>query len=245
MQKQVVIFDLYDTLVRVDSMDFSTGLEWTRECFFPDLCTKEELKAYGDISFQKYLMKHREEKEYPLLQEEIPDLFSYFGAELPCLGTEFEYAFLNRAGRFSLCEGVRETLKRLKEKGSRMYVLSNSIYTAAASTKLLEDLGIAFCFDKVFSSADAGVCKPGKAFFSWAEEKIRQQIPDLDLSQAFFCGDRYDLDAVGGVRAGMRTVWINKKNEDNPLALPVKEIFSISELPQIVYADVEGKGLSC
>lgn len=237
MQKQVAVFDLYDTLVRVDSMDFFSGLKWTRECFFPSLCTKEELKEFGDISFQKYLMKHREEKEYPLLKEEIPDLFNHFGAELPTLGTEFEYAFLNRAGRFSLCDGVRETLERLKEKGSNLYVLSNSIYTSAASTRLLEDLGIASYFDEVFSSADAGVCKPGKAFFSWAEERIRQQIPDFEPSRAFFCGDRYDLDAVGGVRAGMCTVWINKKKEENPLALPVREISSISELLPIVYPE--------
>lgn len=240
MQNQTVIFDLYDTLVRVESMDFFAGLKWTRESFFPDRCTLEELKEYGDISFQKYLMKHREEKEYSFLKEEMQDLFSFFGAELPALDETFEYAFLNRAGRFTLCDGVKETLRTLKEWGCRLYVLTNSIYSAVSNARLLGELGIVSCFDEVFSSADAGVCKPGKAFFSWAEEKIRHQIPDFDPSRALFCGDRYDLDAVGGVRAGMRTVWINKKKEENPLALPVREIFSISELPQIVYSGIEG-----
>lgn len=233
--KRTVIFDLYDTLVKVESMDFSRGLLLMRERYMSSLCTEEEIKEYGSVSLQTYLSRHAENREYPFLTGEVPDFFAHFGVTEALPGEDFEYEFMNRAGTFSLCEGVMETLEELKRRGATLYVLSNSIYSSLSSSRLLEELGIRGFFTRVFSSADAGVCKPSKAFYDYAAEQIRQDIPDFDPEQAFFCGDRYDLDARGGVNAGMRTVWINKKGAENTDALPVREIRSIRELPGIVF----------
>ena len=232
-----VIFDLYDTLVRVDRMDFSEGLELVRQRYLPGRCTPEQMKEFSGISLQKLLSLHKEEKEYPFLTGEMRDLLSYFGYAGPLPDEAFEFEFMNRAGHYSLCEGVKETLNELRARGAELYVLSNSIYSSASARKLLESLGILRYFERVFSSADTGVCKPSEAFFAAAEREILQKHPEADLTEAFFCGDRYDLDAKGGVRAGLRTVWLNKKGEENKDDLPVSEIRAFPEILGLVYPD--------
>ncbi len=233
--KKAIVFDLYDTLVHVDSMDFSKGLRLMYERYMKPFCTLYDVMEYSKKSLNKYLERHREGREYAFLSEEVPDFFSALGVEASTPDESFEYEFMKAAGSFSVADEDRETLERLYSKGVYMYVLSNSIYSARSAGRLLEELGIGKYFRRVFSSADHGIAKPSRAFFDIAIAAVRQDIPGIDAGEIVFTGDRYDLDAAGGCGAGMRTAWINRKNEENKACLPVRVISGITETEKILF----------
>lgn len=68
MQK-AVIFDLYDTLVQVEEMDFSRGLTLLYTRYMSGCCTLGQVKDYNQFSLKKYHSLHAEGKEYPFLSE--------------------------------------------------------------------------------------------------------------------------------------------------------------------------------
>lgn len=229
MQK-AVIFDLYDTLVQVEEMDFSRGLTLLYTRYMSGCCTLGQVKDYNQFSLKKYHSLHAEGKEYPFLSEEVADYYARFGCTAPLPDADFEYEFLCAAGRFCVSGEVRSTLQALREQGVYMMILSNSIYSSGATKRLLEELGIAGYFSHVLSSADKGICKPATAFFEEAIEKVRQDVPGIDKEDIVFVGDRYDLDCMGGCEAGLRTVWLNPEHKPNGQSLPLRQIEGLKEL---------------
>lgn len=235
--EKAVVFDLFDTLVKVDSMDFTGGLALLYERYMSDACSFDEVKAYNEISFRKYIERHRENREYPLMKEEIPDYLARFGIDKAVEDAGFEWEFMKRSGTYSVADEVEDVLEELSRRGVYMYVLSNSIYSGDALRKLLDSFGILKYFRQVFSSADQGISKPAAAFFDVAIEAVQKDIPGIERKDIVFTGDRYDLDAAGACGAGMRAVWLNHKGEENTDFLPVRGISRLSELPGIVFRE--------
>lgn len=233
--EKAVVFDLFDTLVKVDSMDFINGLALLYERYMSEVCSFDEVKDYNEISFRKYIERHRENREYPLMKEEIPDYLARFGIDKAVEDAGFEWEFMNRSGTYFAEDEVKDVLEELSRRGVYMYVLSNSIYSGDALRKLLDSFGILKYFRQVFSSADHGISKPAAAFFDVAIEAVQKDIPGIERKDIVFTGDRYDLDAAGACGAGMRAVWLNHKGEENTDCLPVRSISRLSELPGIVF----------
>ncbi|MBO2517942.1 MAG: hypothetical protein CW338_11855 [Clostridiales bacterium] len=232
---RAVVFDLYDTLVSIEGMDFFKGLELLYEGYMADACTLDQVKEYNEISFQKYIERHKEEKEYPLMTEEIPDYLAHFGVNRTVDDPGFEFDFMNRCSKFAVADGVKELLEELCSRGVYMYVLSNSIYSTDCARKLLASLGILHYFREVFSSADYGISKPAEEFFNVAVSAVQRDIPGIEQKDIVFVGDRIDLDAAGACRAGLRGVWLNHKGAENELCLPVRVISDIREVTGIVF----------
>ena len=90
-----------------------------------------------------------------------------------------------------------------------MYILSNSIFTGKANSRLLDGFGILKFFSKVYSSGDYGVRKPGKAFFDIAVEEILQSHQECNREDVLFVGNNYYADVEGAVGAGLDAVWYN------------------------------------
>lgn len=122
------------------------------------------------------------------------------GEELAvCAGQFFRVLSTEHIG---LYEGARELLERLKERGKRLYLLSNAqrIFTAYE----MELLKIAGYFDGIFLSSDFGIKKPERQFF----ERLISQY-DLDVRESIMIGNDEVCDIAGAWRAGFNTCYIH------------------------------------
>ena len=231
---KIVMFDLYDTLLKGVSFNFKKGVEYLYETYFKDKCTLEECIAFSDTFLPLYLARKENNTELCFITDELPQYFAEYGVPLPEDLEEIEYQFLEHMKEDILLEEVKETLETLHEKEIPMYVFSNSIFTGRAASRHIAKFGILPYFEKVYSSGDYGVKKPGKAFFQIAINEILEQYPEVTQDDIFFVGNDYELDAVGGVGAGLHTIWYNVNHLPNEKNLKVWDIDDFREIVEIV-----------
>ena len=222
--KKAVLFDLYDTVLKNESFDFLRGVAYVHEHHLSDACTYDELKVYADTFLPLYHQRHVDHREIHFVRDELPLWFSHFGRALPENVEDLEYAVMSAMQDGGVLDEVRFVLDELRSRGIPMYILSNTIFTARATKRLLSHHGILDYFEEVYASADAGVRKPSPRFFDWAIEDIQRKHPDFEKAGMLFVGNDYILDAHGGIAAGLDTVWYNVEEDPNEDALPVNII---------------------
>jgi putative hydrolase of the HAD superfamily len=94
--------------------------------------------------------------------------------------------------------GTREALDRLRARGLRLGVISNS---DGRVEEALVAAGLRDCFEVVLDSALAGVEKPDPAIFRAALAAL-----GVRPEEALYVGDLYEVDVVGARAAGMEAV---------------------------------------
>ena len=97
-----------------------------------------------------------------------------------------------------VAENTRVALERLRARGLRLGVVSNS---DGRVEQALVAAGIRDCFDVVLDSALVGVEKPDPAIFRAALDAL-----GVAASEALYVGDLYHVDVVGARAAGMEGV---------------------------------------
>ena len=132
-------------------------------------------------------------------------------------------------GHFRVFDDVPDCLRRLRDRGVTVRVLSNS--DGAYQRVKLAAVGLGHLGETGFYSGELGVAKPDPRIF-------RAAAADLGLrpNQIAYVGDRWDVDVVGSAAAGMRPVWLNRAGLPRPpvgarpLPTPGVEIASLAEL---------------
>ena len=97
--------------------------------------------------------------------------------------------------------GVPEALGRLRRRGVKLAVVSNSDGTCAQS---LEAAGLLQYMNVVIDSADVGVEKPDRRIFEIALRRC-----GADPERTLYVGDLYHADVVGGRGAGLHTLLLD------------------------------------
>ena len=111
-----------------------------------------------------------------------------------------EFRLLSRQ-KLRLFPCIVEILKGLKERGARVYLVSNA--QSCFTLDELDELGIAPLFDGILISSDAGVKKPCNEIFNIAFEKFSIKGEDC-----FYVGNDLHDDVLGASAAGLKTVYI-------------------------------------
>lgn len=230
MKKQIYLFDLFDTILSDLKVDFNSGLRILYDNHFSKNCSFEEMARYGEELFDVLRTVQKSGEEFGFAQKEIPLFCEKFGVELFELGKEEECAIQQAVNEERFLPETRKLLEELKKAGNPMYILSNSIFREKALENCLRKYDALSFFKKVWSSADFGLRKPRREFFDMAVDEILKDNPGYEKSQITFVGNSYKYDAKGGVNAGLRTVWLNVKEEENTDNLPVRIIKEIGEL---------------
>ena len=228
---KIVMFDLYDTLLKGVSFDFNKGVEYLYETFFKDKCSLEEIIEYSKSFLPLYAARKEKNTELCFITDELPLYFEKYGVKMPEDLYSIEYEFLEHLKEDILLDEVKETLRALQEKGVHMYVFSNSIFTEKAASKHIGNHGILEYFDKLFSSGDYGVRKPGKEFFQIAIDEILRMHPGATIEDIFFVGNDYEADAVGGTGAELKTIWYNVEHLPNEKGV---EIWDVDDMRKIL-----------
>ncbi len=127
-----------------------------------------------------------------------------------------------------MADGVPEMLAKLKERGYRLGLISNTGMTPGRVFRAyLESLGIIHYFDQLTFSDEVLLSKPSLAIFLHTLKSL-----GYPAHKAVHVGDHLRLDIRGGQRAGMRTVWVQGFNTEKSDIVAEATIQRIAELPQ-------------
>ena len=107
----------------------------------------------------------------------------------------------------------------------KLYLASNG--TAFVQHRRLEQAGLYPFFEDIFISQEVGHNKPAREFF----ETAFGRIPHFSREKAIMVGDSLTSDILGGIQAGIPTVWVNPQNEP---AGHVHPDYQIAALPQLL-----------
>ncbi len=235
----ILIFDYFETIVHNKSMDFNRGLIVLWEKYYKDKCSFQEICAYGEELFQHLMKLHKQGLEYAFVKDELPQYAEKYGGDIVKMEAAEEADFLMRCNEMECMPHIPEALSEFNKMGIKMYVLSNSGFTADALSVALERLGIRKYFKTIWSSADFGKIKPCRDFFEMAIENVLADNPTETRQDIVFVGDTYSSDVIGANNAGIHAIWLNHKGESNTENLSIRSICNTSELLKTVKTILE------
>lgn len=131
-------------------------------------------------------------------------------SQAQAMSKSFDTEYLDRLGsKSTLIDGARELLDRLKNKGVKMGIVSNGFHEV--QYRKMKSSDIDNYFDYVVLSDDAGVNKPDRRFFEYAERKAGSE-----KERNLIVGDNIHTDVIGALIAGWDAVWFNPREEELP-----------------------------
>lgn len=121
-------------------------------------------------------------------------------------------------------------LETIRRSGSyRMYLVTNG--TKRVQESRIASAGIGKYFDGIFISEEMGANKPSKEYF----DKCFKQIGDINIEETVIIGDSISSDILGGINAGISTIWFNPYHEENSSTIkPDIEIDRLCRVAEIL-----------
>lgn len=218
MEYENYVFDLYGTLVDIHTEEHTTEL-WEKLSLFYgyyDAHYKpEELKeTYEELVHGKEAVLKKTLEDNPRYAHEASpeiEITEVFRELFTRKGVTPEESLCVHAGQFfrvlatdyvRTYPGTEEMLANLKEKGKKVYLLSNAqrIFTAYE----MHVLDIAGYFDGILISSDYQTKKPDIRFFDVLKEKY-----SLAEEETLFVGNDSRTDIGGAIGAGFDTYYVN------------------------------------
>jgi putative hydrolase of the HAD superfamily len=119
-----------------------------------------------------------------------------------------------------------EILTYLKDKGYQLHLITNGFDVTQRSK--LENAGLTDFFIEVITSETSQSLKPNKEIFDYAIAKC-----GTNCSESIMIGDNLDADILGGINAGMDTIFVNHLNVE-PHISATYIIHHLKELEEIL-----------
>ncbi|MBO7085994.1 MAG: YjjG family noncanonical pyrimidine nucleotidase [Bacilli bacterium] len=107
--------------------------------------------------------------------------------------------------------GIEDVLKYLKDKGYKLYIITNGVKSTQIARWNQTDL--LKYFDGAFISEEIGYFKPQKEYF----EYVVSNIGDSDLSNYLVIGDSISSDITGGINYNIDVAWFNPKKKKSKI----------------------------
>ncbi len=217
------VFDLYGTLVDISTDEESARFIKKVNAYFSKLGVENFYTRYTNLC--RGLGGGEEDSEI-----DISAVFSTLlggNAEL-AKRAALSFRALSR-GRLGLYRGVLPLLKKLKDGGAELYILSNaqSCFTVAE----IEQLGIAEYFGGICLSSDFGAKKPSARFFNHIIERF-----GLDKSQTVYVGNDFKADICGAEGVGLAAAYV--KSNISPRGDSVEEAAGIAAFATDSFKDL-------
>lgn len=237
MQIESVIFDLFDTLLLLESHEAYTQ---------PSLRSLHSfLVANGvNVSFERFSRVYFEVRDefYSEARKTLDE--PHFGLRvsrtLRRLGYDIDssnpivtgatMAFANEFMRYvTLDEQAINVLKELHKKYTLGLISNFAI--PECGRRLLDKFGLTRFFDVAIISGEVNKRKPSPEIFEMALKGL-----GVKASKAVFVGDMLDLDVIGPKSVGMKTILIKRKQLDKNIdAKPDAVITCLSELLAVLH----------
>ena len=111
--------------------------------------------------------------------------------------------------------GAIETLRRLRERGVRLALLTNG--DSATQRRKIDRFGLAPFFDCIVNEGEFGAGKPDERVYRHALAQLGA-TPD----EVWMVGDRLDWDVAAPQRLGILGVWVDNAGNGLPASSPVR-----------------------
>ncbi len=167
----------------------------------------KEIKLFSSLNeryFNEYAKKNMTRDVFH--QKRFEDFFNEIGIDNDFILADEIYVKELSEG-ISFVPYANDFILKLKEK-YKIYIASNGQYSVQVNRlkkALIYDL-----FDDVFVSSMCNYNKPSIEFFNY----IFNNINDYDKSLYLIVGDREDADIIGGINAGIDTMYFNRYNKE-------------------------------
>ena len=205
---KAVIFDLDDTLY--DHLHSARHGLYELARRFPEMQTvsvRELESRYSDALESIHLRLLRGEVDQTTARIiRMQQLFASFGISVDDRAALDEYKQFRR-DYDSVCQVVRgtyELLNRLQSLNLRLAIITNNL--VSEQWPKLDQLGLTSIFEVVSISEEVGFSKPDHKIFETTLDRL-----SLDADDVVMVGDSLSSDIAGGLRAGMRCVWLNRR----------------------------------
>lgn len=221
-----VLLDIDDTLLDFGKAEAAAIRKTFNHIGIP--VSDELIRRYSEINDMQWKRLEKGElTREQVLVHRFDILFDELGLKIPSEMVQATYEYLLGVGHYFI-DGAEELLKALY--GSyELYIASNG--TANVQERRIKSADIGKYFNGIFVSEHIGYDKPRKEFF----DSCFAQIPDFDKEKAIIVGDRLSSDILGGINAGIKTCWFNRKNDAPDPEIPADyEIHSLAELPALL-----------
>lgn len=150
------------------------------------------------------------------IEDKIQYYSSYNYQLVLYLGIESMYEKFNdvlqsrmRYKRWIIFRDVVPVIKRLKENGKKIFILSN---WDNSLERICKDNGIInaqlFDYDKIYTSWKMEVGKPNKEFYLTFINATR-----LDVEKSIYIGDNYYTDVVASRKCGIKSILIDREKK--------------------------------
>lgn len=186
----------------------------------------ENVALYSAINDRFWKRFERGEIEKSEIYEGRFEVLLYeLGIKADAAKMSMEYA-QELAKQYFLIEGALELLEVLSKKYAIYYTTNGRAETQHLRIK---NSGLTKFAKGVFVSEEVGYKKPQKEYFQFVLERIEEK----DKSKIVVIGDSPSSDILGGINAGLDTVWYNPNGEavQYPATYTVK---SLEEIPEIL-----------
>lgn len=191
--------------------------------------TDEICARYSQINQMHWQMLERGEiTREEVLVNRFGVLFEELGHPVNAVRVARNYERLLGIDHYYLPE-AEETVKQKLFGKYRLFLASNG--TASVQDSRLKSAELYPYFEKVFISEEIGYNKPAKEYF----DACFAQIPEFDPEQCMMVGDSLTSDILGGIRAGIKTCWVNPEHKSAPAEIcPDYEIERLADLPALL-----------
>lgn len=201
------IFDLYGTLVNINTNENSTYL-WEKLSLFYSfndaVYTSTNLKEDYILLVNKHLNSHN--IDYPDFN--IEDVFEelYINKNIypskDLIKSTSHFFRILSIEKLELYCGAIDLLRNLKSNNKKIFLLTNA--QRAFTFFELEILGIKDYFDEIFYSSDYKISKPSEDFYKTLLTKY-----NLDVKETIMIGNDYFCDIIPANKLNLDTLYIH------------------------------------
>ncbi|MBD3382660.1 MAG: HAD-IA family hydrolase [candidate division Zixibacteria bacterium] len=209
-EKKAALFDLGSTLIEYENISWNdvyklSIMEGFKLLEGHNFLFSEKSKLMeGFVSVVNEMIAHSMEiQKEPDLRRFFIDFFKKHEHDLSdeIYDDFLEHYYQPIRDHLSLIPGAIDVLHFFKSKGCKLGLISNTVFPQRYHYEDMQNFGVLEFFDEIVFSSEFEYRKPHPAIFEHVLRKL-----DISADQAFFVGDRVDVDVAGAKNAGITAI---------------------------------------
>lgn len=206
---RVIVFDLYDTLIDKVWFDYDKIIDFLIEDCFVGL-EKADLIKVAEEYRKRFMLDRNETNREVSFVDQLKFYEDKLQQRIRRTYMDVEWSAFTRCRFDKIALGAENVLSYFKERGYRLAILSNGIFSSETIKRYLKSFHLAESFEVIVSSADIKVRKPSKRAFDYVLNQLNVEVSN----EIFHIGNNLQKDAIGAREVGLTPIFINKLNED-------------------------------